>query len=211
VILRRQNCDQEYEESSAVIHNGFVAQEVEQAAKESGFNSDGLHRPTNEKDNYSIAYSQFVVPLIKAAQEQQKLIEDQKQKIDQQQQQIELMLKRIEMLEKKLTDEIFNYEKILFFISIIALTNDLFSQSVGIGTNAPNSSAQLEIKSNTKGILIPRTSSVTRAAIVGPAKSLLLYDTVTNSFWFHNGSDWIESGRIDLRFIILFCFNWQCQ
>jgi hypothetical protein len=26
---------------------------------------------------------------------------------------------------------------------------------------------------------------------------LLIYDTVYNSFWFHNGTDWIESGRID--------------
>jgi hypothetical protein len=90
-----------------------------------------------------------------------------------------------------------NMKKTLFFISIIALTNDSFSQSVGIGISTPSSSALLEIKSSTKGILIPRTSSVTRVAIVGPAKALLLYDTVTNSFWFHNGSDWIESGHID--------------
>jgi hypothetical protein len=85
----------------------------------------------------------------------------------------------------------------LIFISMLLLTNNSFSQSVGIGTSTPNTSAQLEIKSTTKGILIPRTSSVTRAAIVSPAKSLLLYDTTTNSFWFHNGSDWIELGRID--------------
>jgi hypothetical protein len=86
--------DQEYEESSAVIHNGFVAQEVEQAAKQSGFNFDGIHSPTNEKDNYSIAYSQFVVPLIKAMQEQQKLIETLQQKNEE-------LERRILLLEKK--------------------------------------------------------------------------------------------------------------
>ena len=100
----------------------------------------------------------------------------------------------MKFLYMKKTFLFFNF---LFIISILALTNKLFSQSVGIGTSIPNSSAQLEIKSNTKGILIPRTSSVTRAAIVNPAKSLMLYDSTTNSFWFHNGSDWIEYGRID--------------
>ncbi len=85
----------------------------------------------------------------------------------------------------------------IFYISILILTNKTFSQSVGIGTNTPNSSAQLEIKSNTKGILIPRTSYLTRIGILNPAKALLIYDTVYNSFWFYNGTDWIESSRID--------------
>ena len=69
----------DYTESSTIIHTGFIAQEIEQAAKEAGFVFDGVHAPKDENDNYSVAYSQFVVPLVKAIQEQQQQIETQKQ------------------------------------------------------------------------------------------------------------------------------------
>jgi len=64
--------------------------------------------------------------------------------------------------------------------------------SVGIGTTSPNSSAALEIASSTKGILIPRMSSVQRNAIPSPAAGLMVYDNTTNSFWFRNNISWVE-------------------
>ncbi|MEO7311798.1 MAG: tail fiber domain-containing protein [Chitinophagaceae bacterium] len=66
------------------------------------------------------------------------------------------------------------------------------TQNVGIGTNAPHASAALEIKATNKGLLIPRTSTASRTAIVTPAKGLIVYDTTTNSFWFHNGGAWVN-------------------
>jgi Chaperone of endosialidase len=76
----------------------------------------------------------------------------------------------------------------------------LHAQSVGINTDgsAPHPSAILDIKSNTKGILIPRTSTFSRLGMVNPANGLMLYDTTIGSFWFQNGGVWIESGRIDV-------------
>lgn len=64
---RSQEVD--YTASSSVIHTGFIAQEVEQAAKDCHYNFDGVHLPVDDNDNYGIAYSQFVVPLVKAVQE----------------------------------------------------------------------------------------------------------------------------------------------
>ncbi len=61
--------------ATTIRQSGFIAQEVEQAAKEAGYDFNGVHLPENENDNYSIAYSQFVVPLVKAVQEQQQMIE----------------------------------------------------------------------------------------------------------------------------------------
>ena len=66
------------------------------------------------------------------------------------------------------------------------------SGSVGIGTTNPNSSAALDIQSTTKGMLIPRMTSVQRNLIPTPAAGLLVYDNTTNSFWFRNATDWIE-------------------
>ncbi len=78
---------------------GFIAQEVEQAAKEVGYQFDGVHRPENEHDHYTLGYSSFVVPLVKAVQEQQVLIEKLQAKLDQEATARAELLRRLERLE----------------------------------------------------------------------------------------------------------------
>ena len=58
-----------------ILHSGFSAQQVEEAAAAVQYDFSGIHRPDNEKDHYSLDYAGFVVPLVKAVQEQQELIE----------------------------------------------------------------------------------------------------------------------------------------
>jgi len=53
----------------AIVYTGFVAQEVEQAARKTGYDFSGIHVPENEHDPYSLAYSSFIMPLVKAVQE----------------------------------------------------------------------------------------------------------------------------------------------
>jgi hypothetical protein len=81
-------------EKETVVYTGFVAQEVESAAKKLGFKFSGVDAPNNENDVYGLRYAEFVVPLVKAVQEQQQQIELLKQ-------QNALLLKRVEVLEKK--------------------------------------------------------------------------------------------------------------
>ncbi len=64
------------------VYTGFLAQEVEEAARTTGFDFSGLHTPANEITPYSLSYSEFVVPLVKAVQEQQEIIEELKQRIE---------------------------------------------------------------------------------------------------------------------------------
>jgi hypothetical protein len=54
--------------------SGFIAQEVEKAMEKTGYNFHGLKKPAGESDVYKISYGVFVVPLVKAVQEQQQLI-----------------------------------------------------------------------------------------------------------------------------------------
>jgi len=72
----------------SIIYSGFIAQEVEKAAEETGYNFSGVYKPENSKDHYSLAYSTFVVPLVKAVQEQQTQIEQQQQTIEQMQKEL---------------------------------------------------------------------------------------------------------------------------
>ena len=63
--------------------------------------------------------------------------------------------------------------------------------AAGIGTTTPNASSLLEIKSTTKGLLIPRMTKTQRNAIASPATSLLIYQTnSTPGFYYYTGSTW---------------------
>ena len=75
-----------------IKYSGFLAQEVERAAKDSGYDFSGVTAPKNAKDLYSLSYEQFVVPLVKAVQEQQVVIDSLKRHNDE----LEARLKAIE-------------------------------------------------------------------------------------------------------------------
>ena len=81
-------------ESGKTVFSGFVAQEVEQAARDAGYDFSGVDKPKNENDFYGLRYADFVVPLVKAMQEQQLMITElKKQNSD--------LQKRVLALEKK--------------------------------------------------------------------------------------------------------------
>jgi trimeric autotransporter adhesin len=75
---------EQYNLNKPVIQTGFLAQDVEKAAKELGFEFSGVDAPKNENDYYGLRYAEFVVPLVKAMQEQQVQIENYKLKIEKQ-------------------------------------------------------------------------------------------------------------------------------
>jgi trimeric autotransporter adhesin len=61
---------------------GFAAQDVEAAAIECNFDFSGIDKPQSENDHYSLRYSEFVVPIVKAIQEQQTIILNQQTEIN---------------------------------------------------------------------------------------------------------------------------------
>lgn len=63
---------------------------------------------------------------------------------------------------------------------------------IGVGTTSPDASSMLELKSNSKGILVPRMSTVERTAIATPAVGLLVYDNTTQTFWYYKSTGWLE-------------------
>lgn len=60
----------------------------------------------------------------------------------------------------------------------------VFSQNIAINTDgsSPDQSALLELKSDNRGFLTPRMTTVLRDAIVSPANGLLIYNTETGCF-----------------------------
>ncbi|MEO5947136.1 MAG: hypothetical protein ABIP79_10010 [Chitinophagaceae bacterium] len=81
-------------------------------------------------------------------------------------------------------------KKILSALLAFGIYQSVVAQNVGIGTTSPNSSAALDVRSTTKGMLIPRMTTTQRNDITTPADGLLIYNTTTdelnqrqNNFW----------------------------
>jgi len=99
-------------------------------------------------------------------------------------------------------------KKILFVIALFAGISS-YAQ-VGIGTSSPDASAQLDVVSTDKGILIPRiklTGSSDITSIVSPKESLLIYNTstvadVVPGFYYWNSLKWVAlsglSGNVSI-------------
>ncbi len=85
--------------------------------------------------------------------------------------------------------------KYILFITVLLLTicgYNSYAQSLAINTDGStaNASAMLDIKSSTKGLLIPRMTTIQRTGIGTPATGLQVYDTDLNLLYFYNGSSW---------------------
>lgn len=79
-----------------------------------------------------------------------------------------------------------------FFCLAVALFPLFSLAQVGIGTPAPEASAQLEVKSTTRGFLPPRMTSAQRTAIASPTVGLMVYQTDgTAGLYYYDGSSWI--------------------
>jgi hypothetical protein len=93
----------------------------------------------------------------------------------------------------KTTSSTYNWitmkKNICLSIALLLLAQTWLSAQVAINTDAttPNASAMLDIKSNSRGLLVPRLTTAQRTAIASPADGLWAYDTDTKSFWFFKG------------------------
>jgi hypothetical protein len=88
---------------------------------------------------------------------------------------------------------VISMKRFILLLSTIFLLSSLYAQNnVGIGTNTPHASAQLEVSSTTRGLLSPRMTTAQRNAIASPAKGLLVYDMDLNSLFHYNGSAWVN-------------------
>lgn len=82
---------------------------------------------------------------------------------------------------------------IFIFLIATLFSTTLIAQSIGVGTNNPHPSAQLDVSSTNKGFLPPRMTAVQRDSIVSPAAGLIVYCTncdTAGQMQYFNGNTW---------------------
>jgi len=92
----------------------------------------------------------------------------------------------------------------IFFCSSICLSG-LIAQGIAINTDEsnPDSTAILDVKSQDKGILIPRMTKSQRDSISNPAIGLLIFQIDQNpGFYYYNGTSWLQ-----IYFLVTFEVN----
>jgi hypothetical protein len=86
--------------------------------------------------------------------------------------------------------------KSVFFIALLLLIGSkLFAQvSINTDNSLPNNSAMLDVKSTTKGMLVPRMTQAQILAISNPANGLQVFCTTDNKFYVYvaNSVTWKE-------------------
>jgi trimeric autotransporter adhesin len=86
-------------------------------------------------------------------------------------------------------------KKIIYLFLALFFANSILAQSLAINTDGStaNASALLDVKSTTKGLLIPRLTNAQKLAIAAPATGLLIFQTAPDSIGFHyyDGSQWL--------------------
>ena len=73
----------------------------------------------------------------------------------------------------------------------IALSLSLFENAnaqIGIGTSSPDSSSLLDLSSTTKGLLVPRMTTIEQLALINPAIGLTIFNTTTRQIETNVGS-----------------------
>lgn len=92
-------------------------------------------------------------------------------------------------------------KRIVFLFSFLSIQLTAFSQ-LGVGTNSPDASAQLDVTATDKGFLAPRialTSATDVLTIASPASGLMVYNTATAGtspnnvfpgYYYYNGTRW---------------------
>ncbi|MEJ7589314.1 MAG: glycosyl hydrolase family 28-related protein [Ferruginibacter sp.] len=83
------------------------------------------------------------------------------------------------------------FSKSTLLFAVILFSMNFANGQIGIGIIPPHPSAALHVQDTSRGILVPRMTSVQRRAIMNPAEGLLVYQTDSSSgFFYYSNSHW---------------------
>ncbi len=187
------------------LRTGFVAQEVEKAANEIGYDFSGVSKPQNDSDFYGLRYADFVVPLVKAVQELSAKNDSLVQANASLQSQMNDMKAAIQMLANKegvdlstVNGQPSTVSSSLSSASIAQNVPNPYNHTTSIAYNLPKqfSSAQIIVTDNAGKTL----KSIN---VSGQGRGVLHLDASTLSSGSYNYSFYVDGKLIDTKKMIL--------
>lgn len=182
------------------FYTGFIAQEVEKAANEIGYNFSGVSKPQNDGDFYMIRYSDFIMPLVKAVQELSAKNDSLVQNNTSMQSQINDLKTAVEMLENKagVSSPVSTMNASLSSASLAQNIPNPYNQTTSIQYNLPAtfSTAQIVVTDFTGKIL--KTINIS-----GQGKGILQLDASTFAAGIYNYSLYVNGKIIDTKKMVL--------
>ncbi len=94
-------------------------------------------------------------------------------------------------------------KKNLLFLFLFCFIAAMYSQAqVAINTDSSSAdpSAILDLKSSSKGLLLPRIKDISTNPIANPKAGLLVYDSATKATWIYDGASWVKQGSFTLPY-----------
>jgi len=92
----------------------------------------------------------------------------------------------------KRTKSIIKQQNIILIILYFLVSFTDINAQIGIGTNSPNTSSVLELKSTEKGFLPPRMTSSQRDVIASPTEGLIIYNYNSKCLQIFNSNHWFD-------------------
>ncbi len=182
------------------VYTGFIAQEVEKAANDIGYNFSGVKKPQSDKSFYALSYSDFVVPLVKAVQQLSNQNDSLKQMNASLQSQMNEMKAAIQMLANKEGVDV-SSASVNASLTSAALAQNVpnpYNHTTSIAYNLPAtiSSAQIIVTDNTGKVL--KTVNIS-----GAGKGVLHLDASSLAAGAYNYSLYVDGKMIDSRKMVL--------
>jgi hypothetical protein len=150
-----------------IVYTGFVAQDVEKAAREISYDFSGVDAAKNNNDLYGLRYGDFVVPLVKAVQELSAQNDELKKENDE-------LKKRLDKVESLLNGNTNSIQEITI------------NTTAKLEQNAPNpvsglTSISYYIPSNTNSVFVNFYSTdgtiIKTEKVSGKGKGLCVFNT----------------------------------
>src|SRR6478752_3550395 len=79
---------------------------------------------------------------------------------------------------------------LLFTVLFAAFVINAQNVAINNDGSSATASAMLDVKSTTKGFMMPRVTSAQRTSIASPALGLLVFDTDTKTIWAYDAASW---------------------
>lgn len=173
-----------------IIYSGFIAQDVEKAAKQIGYDFSGVDATKNDKDLYGLRYAEFVVPLVKAVQELSAQNDELKQRIEN----LETIINNQESgTNKQLTQNLSSSVNLLNKGSLSQNKPNPFNHNTQISYTLPKSFSSAKI------IITDNTGKVLKQIQISGSNGTVQIDATVFSSGIYYYSLYIDDNLIDSK------------